>query len=404
MGNSNGTGADSATDNWGIHDRVTQLRMWGTDVTFSLSEIGESVLGASSECTIRLDDPLGQVSRVHARLVRTQRGWMVCDSESKNGTRLDGTRVAEGALTPGTELGLGGVVLIAESPQLIALRGYLARLLGWSDSRRAYVDRALRSVRAAASRLVPLVLCGHGELVSVASSLHDHVIGHEKPFILCDRRRLQEAADVRSVANIPDASKALSAAMGGTLCLLRRRLPNDKVSIVDEFSRPRPRIQIIICTDGGSRAVSDASRTFLAEPVVIPPLAEREDELDRIISEYATEALKELAYAHTSFPEEDFEWIRSHSAGTHAEIEKGTRRLIALRAAGNLTGAASRLGMAPVSLSRWLGRRDYVDEIRLSRGKPRIPRVGRVGRAGQRRTRAGQRRARAAASSVTGDR
>lgn len=262
-------------------------------------------------------------------------------------------------------------MLVAESAQLTALRGYLARLLGWSDARREYVDRALRSVRAAATRRVPLVLSGQGELVSVASSLHGHVIGRDKPFILCDRRRRRAEADVRSVANISDPSQALHAAIGGSLCLLRRRMPQDTSPIGDEFSRPRPRVQIIICTGADERAAADAWRALPADPVVIPPLAERENELDRIISEYAAEALKELGTAHTVFPEDDSDWVRFHSASTLAEIEKGTRRLVALRAGGNVTGAAARLGMAAVSLSRWFGRREDIDEVRASRTKPR---------------------------------
>lgn len=368
MGN---TDTDPAAQNWSIHDRVTQLRIWGTDIVFPLAEVGddEPVLGTSPACAIQLDDK--QVSRVHARLVRTKRGWMVFDLESKNGIRLDGAQQAECALTPGTELGLGGVVLVAESPQLTALRGYLARLLGWSDARREYIDRALRSVRAAATRLVPLVLSGQGELVSFASSLHGHAIGRDKPFIVCDRRRRRAEAGVRSAANISDPSQALRAAIGGSLCLLRRRMPEDTSPIVDEYSRPRPRVQIIICTGGGERSAAHAWRTLPAEPIVIPPLAERANELDRIISEYATEALKELGTTHTSFPEEDFDWVRSHSASTLGEIEKGTRRLIALRAGGNLSSAASRLGMAPVSLSRWFGRRENIEEVRASRAKPR---------------------------------
>jgi hypothetical protein len=37
--------------------------------------------------------------------------------------------------------------------------------------------------------------------------------------------------------------------------------------------------------------------------------------------------------------------------------EKATLRLVAIRASRNMSGAAERLGMAPVSLSRWLDRR-----------------------------------------------
>jgi DNA-binding transcriptional LysR family regulator len=40
-----------------------------------------------------------------------------------------------------------------------------------------------------------------------------------------------------------------------------------------------------------------------------------------------------------------------------SEIEKTTLRLVALRASRNMSNAAERLGMAPVSLSRWIDRR-----------------------------------------------
>jgi hypothetical protein len=40
-----------------------------------------------------------------------------------------------------------------------------------------------------------------------------------------------------------------------------------------------------------------------------------------------------------------------------AEIEKATRRVVALRVSRNLSQAAARLGMAPVSLWRWILRR-----------------------------------------------
>jgi hypothetical protein len=370
MENSDGTGTDPAAGTWGINDRVTQLRLWGTGVVFPLSDVGgDPILGASPACSIRIDDPLRQVSRIHARLSRTRKGWMVFDLDSKNGLHLDGAQQAEGALAPGTELGIGGVVLIAESAQLTALRDYLARLLGFADACQSVLDRALRSVRAAATRLVPLVLSGQGELVSIASSLHDHVIGRDKPFILCDRRRRRADADVRAVANIDDPLQALRAAIGGSLCLLCRRMPHNTSAIAEEFSRSRPRVQIVMCTPGDSPA--DAWQSYPADPIVIPRLDERQHELDRIIYEYAVEAIKGLGTAHTTFTEEDLDWVRTHSASTHAKIEKGTRRLVALREAGNVSRAAARLGMAPVSLSRWFGRRDHIDEIRASRTAPR---------------------------------
>jgi DNA-binding transcriptional LysR family regulator len=48
----------------------------------------------------------------------------------------------------------------------------------------------------------------------------------------------------------------------------------------------------------------------------------------------------------------------AHAAATLGEIEKATLRLTAIRMRGSIGRAAARLGMAPVSLSRWIGRRE----------------------------------------------
>src|ERR1044071_4615374 len=130
MADSIGTRSDPAAQKWAIDDGVTQLRLWGIEIVYPLEAGQEPTIGASNACPIRIEDPSGQVSRTHARVVRTVSGWGVRDLESKNGVFIDGTRCKEGLLVPGTELGIGDVILIAESRQLIALRGFLARLAG----------------------------------------------------------------------------------------------------------------------------------------------------------------------------------------------------------------------------------------------------------------------------------
>src|SRR4029079_14363293 len=108
---------------------------------------------------------------------------------SKNGMRLDGVRRPKVLLEPGSELGLGGITLIAESPRLIALRLFLARVLGWSLDKSEIVDLAVRSVRLAATQRAALALCGDGDLVPIARGLHRHALGDDRPFVLCDPRR-----------------------------------------------------------------------------------------------------------------------------------------------------------------------------------------------------------------------
>jgi ActR/RegA family two-component response regulator len=84
----------------------------------------------------------------------------------------------------------------------------------------------------------------------------------------------------------------------------------------------------------------------------------RAHELDRIIVEYASDAIAELGAPHEAFTAGDRVWVQDHAAGSLAEIEKATLRLVTLYTSRNLSHAAARLGMRPVSLSRWLGRRE----------------------------------------------
>jgi hypothetical protein len=57
------------------------------------------------------------------------------------------------------------------------------------------------------------------------------------------------------------------------------------------------------------------------------------------------------------FTPADLEWMADQSAASLTDIEKGTMRLVARKISDNLGQAAALLGMAPVSLARWLDRR-----------------------------------------------
>jgi hypothetical protein len=76
----------------------------------------------------------------------------------------------------------------------------------------------------------------------------------------------------------------------------------------------------------------------LPAPLVVPPLAQRSAELDRIIAEYASDAIEELAAPASSLTAADHAWVRAHAAASLAEIEKATLRLVALRTSRNLSG------------------------------------------------------------------
>ncbi|HWU90348.1 MAG TPA: FHA domain-containing protein, partial [Kofleriaceae bacterium] len=208
--------ASATLEDWSIHDEVVRLREWGSDHVHALpASVTEWIVGAAATCSLRLDDPSSRVSRRHARLVRTSSQWSIQDLGSKNGVRIDGIRCEECVLEPGGEIGLGGITLIAESPRSIALRDYVARLLGWSPDQLGTVDHALRSLRLAASRRHALVLHGPDDLVPIAHGLHLRVLGAERPFIVCDPRRRRSEGSVRVAANIDRAVPAVRAAAGG---------------------------------------------------------------------------------------------------------------------------------------------------------------------------------------------
>jgi hypothetical protein len=347
------TAMDAGADEWRISDEVIRLRRWGTEDAYPLpGRDGAWEIGAAAGVWLRLEDETNRVSRVHARLTFDGVRWQLADRESKNGIRCDGARRTSIPLSPGIEIGIGGITLIAESAQLIALRGVLARLIGWTDARAKEVDLALRAVRMAATRRESLVLCGEGDLVSIAHLLHRHALGEARPFVVCDPRRRATDSSARAAANYSTGMDALAAAAAGTLCMWRARLPPDFDAVLETIRGPEGRVQLVVC----AHALQQAD-PLIASPIVFPPLAERAPELDRVIDEYAAEAVAALG-AYAGFTPADRDWVRQHESATLAQIEKASRRLAAIRGnGGSITRAAAQLAMSHAALSEWVARR-----------------------------------------------
>jgi hypothetical protein len=231
------------------------------------------------------------------------------------------------------------------------LRSYIARLLGWANT--DAIDQALRSVDLARRHRTQLVICGQGDLVAVAHGLHRRAFGADAPFIVCDPRRGDTPASVRSPANVADVRAAFDAAAGGSLCVRRRRPPPNFEALAARL-RSSDNVQYV-CLD------EDALQWMVRPSAIeIPPLALRAKELPRIVDEYVFDAVVELVPLPRplTLTEHDRRWLIEHAAATSlSEIEKATRRLVALRSSVSVAHAASRLGMAAVSLSRWAARR-----------------------------------------------
>ncbi len=234
-----------------------------------------------------------------------------------------------------------------------SLRGFLGRIIGWSAA--PAVENALRSVHLGVAHSATLVLLGDTDLVALAQGLHRRAVGVERPFVVCDRRRADRSESVRAPRNYASGVAAIKAATGGSVCMRRRRTPRDFWSMAEMVKGHAP-VQLIVCADS-----YEVPHPFLLRPVPlqIPPLKARARDLPRIVEEYALDAINELGAGETVFTRADRDWVIAHSASTLPEIEKGTRRLVALRQGGSIYRAARRLGMSHVALLQWLWRRGY---------------------------------------------
>lgn len=339
-------------------DQVIRLRLWGTDLIYVLSELNPcgSYIGASDECALRLTDQY--IAPVHAELILEGGQWRIRVLGSTSELRRDGEPCSELLLSPGVEVGIGRTTLIAESQRSIALREFCARILGWGGDRMGAVERALRAIRLAAAWRSTLVLQGEEDLVPLAHSLHRRVLGSAAPFVICDRRRGELPATVRSPTNRGSGVAAFEAAAGGSLCLRSSRLPHDLPEFLRLLDEPDTRVQLIVCMSNHGRGGFLARFPTNPMPIEVPPLGVREVELSRIVQAYADDAIAELDAWPSCFSEDDCEWVMKNGSASLSEIEKATLRIVALNMTGSIHRAARRLLMADVSLSRWFHRRE----------------------------------------------
>jgi FHA domain len=321
-----------------IDDPVTSLRSPESDrYVFELSGANdECVVGSAPECTFQLHGPSGFVSRRHARLTRTAHVWTLHDLGSTNGVRLDGDRRLSFQLTPGVEIEIGDVKLVAESARLSALRGFLARLIGWSEARRADVAHALQALRDAAIRSTALVLCGAGDLTPTARHLHELAFGEAQPFVI--------------------ASLATASVSEGTHCVFAEHVPTNLAALAAALRESGASVRLVICASTREQAADTVSVLGRTATIDIPPLATRTEDLDRLFVAYAADAVAGFTAPGNGFREHDMEWLRGVELTSLDEIAELCRRVVAVRNWGVKEGAR-RLGISHVALGRWLRRR-----------------------------------------------
>jgi hypothetical protein len=124
--------------------------------------------------------------------------------------------------------------------------------------------------------------------------------------------------------------------------------------VIDQVRDPDAHVQTVVCW-----GTYDDKHPLLVvpAPIVLPTLHDRSSELIKIVNEYAVEAVAALGAPIECLSTADRAWVIKHGTASLDEIEKSVMRLVAIRGSCNLSAAAARLGMAPVSLSRWISRR-----------------------------------------------
>jgi hypothetical protein len=333
-------------------DEVIQLREWATERICHLSHRlpQDGAIETPATCSLRVAEV--DISPKHIELTYERNQWRIQALESTVDLRQDGEPRQSFILTPGVEVGIGTTTLIAESERSMALREFCSRMLGWGASRLRAVDHALRAIRFAAASRSTLVLHGEEEPVSLAYALHRRVLGADAPFVVCDSRRGDLPASVRSPASRSSAMAAFELAAGGSLCVPNRGVPPDLPKLLKLLYEPEHRVQLIVCTQ---RRGHDELLGRLM-PIEVPPIAARETELSRIVHAYAEDAMAALNTSASSFSDDDHRWVM-RDARSLSEIEKATLRVVALNITHSVRQAARLLGMTQTSLSHWLDRR-----------------------------------------------
>ncbi len=144
------------------------------------------VIGRNDHCDLMLDDK--KVSAVHCEVVATERGVLLRDLGSRNGTFLGDVRIVEIYLTGRATLRCGECELsfVPATPEAVDLPDFdgFGPLVGSSAAMRPIFDK-LR--KAAATDLTVLVLgeTGTGKEL-VAQALHEASPRAKKPFVIVD--------------------------------------------------------------------------------------------------------------------------------------------------------------------------------------------------------------------------
>lgn len=220
------------------------------------------------------------------------------------------------------------------------MREYLSRLIGWSNTEA--LDSAELMLELALERKLPLVIAGSDNLPAIAYEIHRRSNpGPMPPFVVCDPRRRDkgEYTTVRAAPSCSLTAEAIERARGGgTICVISRRLPPDFLAL-----RARLRgVRLFVCREGAPTSIAEI------EAITVPRLRTRADRARVVLAAASEQGITDPA---------DVLWLLDHASDSHDELAKGCVRLSAVRGARTMSETAASVGMAAISLQRWITRR-----------------------------------------------
>jgi two-component system, NtrC family, response regulator AtoC len=205
-----------------------------------LPDGAEVTFGRSRAATVMVDHD--SVSRLHARIRRRGDTIDVEDLESRNGTIVDGERIAAlTAVAPGSEIAVGPATALVGMTSRVPSRGRVSDSDGFEARLAAELDRVVRYRRRAA--VVAMKILGDDDVIDalaglvrpmdLLAELDDHHFALLAPELnrieveLAMRRFIDEAAaggtDVRvGIAMAPDDGLTVDALLEASRAALRR--------------------------------------------------------------------------------------------------------------------------------------------------------------------------------------
>ena len=324
-------------------------------------------IGSHPENDFVLDD--STVSRHHARIEVDARGYRLIDLDSKNGTRIDSTRIAEAWLENGSVLRFGRVSLrfeLLEEEVEVALskRTRFGRLRGRSERMRE-VFALLERVSPADVNVLVEGESGTGKEL-VAEAIHEGSPRRNGPFIVFDCSAVSpELIESELFGHVKGAytgaasarAGAFEQAKGGTLFIdelgelsldlqpkLLRAIEQRQIRRVGGNEVVQTDVRIVAATNRKLRqAVSEGNfredlyYRFAVITVDLPPLRERPEDIPLLVEHFVQEISAQQGLDNLNVSFQTMEKLKSYAwPGNIRELRNFIERAALLAAGGEV--------------------------------------------------------------------